>query len=124
MKSIDLSVSIGSNIKGPLPFSIRYENHQESVEIIAKLAGVKPTGFEEGKVLAGEHLSLTTHAGTHIDTPSHYWPMCNGKPSKNIDERSLEYFFSDGAVLSFLDKTDGYAITTDEIKEALQDVNY
>ncbi|MEA5461100.1 cyclase family protein [Arcicella sp. LKC2W] len=124
MKIIDLSVSIGSNIKDPLPFSIRYENHEESVDMMAKIAGVKPTDFEEGKALAGEHLSLTTHAGTHIDAPWHYWPTCNGKPSKTIDELPLEWFFSDGVVLSFLDKSDGYAITTNEIKEALQNINY
>lgn len=124
MKLIDLSVSLSAEIKDPLPFSIHYDKHQEGAAFMAKLAGVQPEDYEDGKALAGEHLTLSSHAGTHVDAPWHYWPTAQGKPARTIDELPLEWFFNDGVVLDFLDRPDGYAITEDDMKRALQLINY
>jgi kynurenine formamidase len=124
MKLIDLSVPLGSAIKDPLPFSIRYENHEESVGMMARMAGVEPGDFEEGRALAGEHITLTTHAGTHVDAPWHYWPTADGKPARTIDQLPLDWFFGNGVVLDFLEQPTGYALTAADIQEALQRIDY
>ncbi|MEH7480222.1 hypothetical protein V7157_03750 [Neobacillus drentensis] len=49
---VDLSVSIEEELKDPLPFSIRYETHEEGAEFGAKLVGVTPDDFPERKGLA------------------------------------------------------------------------
>ncbi|WP_167577486.1 cyclase family protein [Ammoniphilus sp. YIM 78166] len=46
--------------------------------------GVNPEDFPERKGLAGEFLTLTPHAGTHVDAPWHYWPTSEGKPPKFV----------------------------------------
>ncbi|MDX2048691.1 MAG: cyclase family protein [Chitinophagaceae bacterium] len=124
MKLIDLSIAIDDAIKDPLPQTIIYETHEQGADRMAQMTGVDKTAFEGGKSLAGELVSFTTHAGTHVDAPWHYWPTSNGSKSKTIDELPLEWFYSDGVVLNFTDKTDGYAITAQDIKDALQKINY
>lgn len=124
MKIIDLSVAIEEDLKDPLPFSIRYETHEEGAEFGAKLVGVNPEDFPEKKGLAGEFLTLTSHAGTHVDAPWHYWPTSEGKPARTIDEMPLEWFFNDGVVLDFTDKPAGYAITSHDFQRNLKTINY
>jgi len=121
---IDLSVAIGRDVQDPLPFSIRYESHEEGVVIGAKLFGVEQEAFPEGKGLAGEFLELTTHAGTHVDAPWHYWPTTEGKPARTIDELPLDWFYSDGVVLDFTDKPPGYEISSKDVKEKLASIGY
>ncbi|MGS2777082.1 cyclase family protein [Robertmurraya sp. GLU-23] len=121
---VDLSVSIEEDLKDPLPFSIRYETHEEGAEFGAKLVGVTPEDFPERMGLAGEFLSLTSHAGTHVDAPWHYWPTSEGKPARTIDEMPLEWFFNDGVVLNFTDKPAGYAVTVADLQEKLKEIDY
>ncbi|HKO76348.1 MAG TPA: cyclase family protein [Flavobacterium sp.] len=126
MRVIDLSVTISEKIKEPLPTKIVYEDHVESVNNIGKmlLNGVEGDAFVNGKALAGETLTLTTHSGTHVDAPYHYSPICNGQPARTIDELPLEWFFSDGVVLDFTDKPDGFLIETEDLIEKLASINY
>jgi kynurenine formamidase len=124
MKLIDLSVPLGRDIKDPLPFSIEYENHESSVGMMARMAGVQPTDFEQGRALAGETLTLTGHAGTHVDAPWHYWPTSNGQPARTIDQLPLEWFYGPAVVLDFLDQPDGYALTVADLEGALQRLAY
>jgi kynurenine formamidase len=126
MKIIDLSVTITTEIKEPLPTSIVYEGHKEGAKKMgAKLFnGIPADAFIDGNGPAGEFLSVTSHAGTHVDAPWHYFPTCDGKPSRTIDQLPLEWFFSDGVVLDFTDKPDGYSITVDDLKEKLAKINY
>jgi len=124
MRIVDLSVSIEEELKDPLPFSIRYEDHHQGLEMAARLAGVGAEAFQDGTVLAGEYLNISTHAGTHVDAPWHYWPTSEGKPSRTIDQMPLEWFFSDGVVLDFTDKPPGYGITSSDLQLKLKTIGY
>lgn len=124
MRIIDLSVTLGEDLKDILPVTIRYEGHKEGCETVAKMVGVSPDDFEEGMALAAEFLSVTTHSGTHVDAPWHYGPMCEGKPSRTIEQMPLDWFFQDGVVLDFTHKPAGYAVTVEDLKEALALINY
>ncbi|MCG7337220.1 cyclase family protein [Sporosarcina sp. ACRSM] len=121
---IDLSVAIEEDLKDPLPFGIRYESHEEGAQLGAKLFGVLPEDFPEGKGLAGEQLTLTGHAGTHVDAPWHYWPTSEGKPARTIDEMPLDWFFNDGVVLDFTDKPPAYEVSIKDLQQKLLEINY
>lgn len=124
MKIIDLSVTLGEDLKDILPVTIRYEGHKEGCETVAKMVGVQPSDFEDGMALAAEFMSVTTHSGTHVDAPWHYAPTCEGKPSRTIDQMPLEWFFNDGVVLDFSRKPAGYAFTPEDIQQELKRINY
>ena len=119
MKIIDLSVTISSEIKEPLPTRIDYEDHKEGAKKMGSklFGGASEDVFLEGNGPAGEFLYLTGHAGTHIDAPWHYFPTCEGKPSRTIEEMPLDWFFHDGVVLDFTDKPDGYCFTVADVQE-------
>ena len=125
MKIIDLSVTISEDIKEPLPTKIVYEDHKEGAK---KMGGKLFEGltdvFIEGNGPAGEFLSVTSHCGTHVDAPYHYFPTCEGKPSRTIDEMPLDWFFHDGVVLDFTDKPDGYMFEPEDLQEKLAAINY
>ena len=126
LRIIDLSVTISDQIKEPLPTSIVYENHKEGAQKMgAKLfKGIPEDAFIDGNGPAGEFITITSHGGTHVDAPWHYFPTTGGKPSRTIDELPLEWFFQDGVVLDFTDKPDGYSITVEDVKEKLAAIHY
>src|SRR3982750_141682 len=96
MKIIDLSITISPEIKEPLPTTILYEDHKEGARKMGSklFNGVAADAFIEGNGPAGEFLTVTSHAGTHVDAPWHYFPTCEGKPSRTIDQLPLEWFFN------------------------------
>lgn len=91
MKIIDLSVTISEDIKEPLPTTIEYEDHKAGAQKIgAALFGGMTDCFINDNGPAGEMLTVTSHCGTHVDAPYHYYPTCEGKPSRTIDEMPLD----------------------------------
>jgi kynurenine formamidase len=126
MKIIDLSVTISTDIKEPLPTRIDYEDHKEGAKKMGSklFGGASEAVFLEGNGPAGEFLYLTGHAGTHIDAPWHYFPTSEGKPSRTIEEMPLDWFFHDGVVLDFTDKPDGYCFSSEDLKGKLAAINY
>jgi kynurenine formamidase len=66
--------------------------YQESHYKVKEEEQVEITQFRkavgEAKTVSGVYLklTLTTHSGTHLDAPWHYWPTSEGKPSKTIDQ--------------------------------------
>ena len=85
---------------------------------------VSKDAFPEGNALAGELITVTGHAGTHVDAPWHYFPTSEGKPARTIDQLPLEWFYQDGVVLDFTDKPAGYSITVDDLQEKLSAISY
>ena len=124
MKLIDLSVPLSPSIREPLPAKINYASHEEGAQQAAAILDLKPDDFPESRAWATETVTLSTHTGTHIDAPWHYWPTSEGKPSRTIDELPLEWFYSDGVLLDFSVKTPGYEITTDDLIAELQRIGY
>jgi kynurenine formamidase len=65
-----------------------------------------------------------THSGTHVDSPWHYGPLCEGKPSQTIDQIPLEWCYGPGVVLDMRHKEPGSEITVDDLKIALEKIQY
>jgi len=125
MKVIDLSVTISEEVKEPLKTTIIYEDHKAGAKKIgAGLFGGMTDCFIDGNGPAGETLTVTSHCGTHVDAPYHYFPTSEGKPSRTIDEMPLDWFFRPGVVLDFTDKPDGYMFEPEDLQEKLAAINY
>ena len=125
MRIIDLSVTISEAIKEPLPTKITYENHKEGAKKMGSILFDGLTDvFPEGNGPAGEFLTVTSHCGTHVDAPYHYYPTCGGKPSRTIEQMPLDWFFRPGVVLDFTYKPEGYMFEPEDLQEKLANINY
>ncbi|MEW6481873.1 MAG: cyclase family protein [bacterium] len=85
---------------------------------------IKVNEWPEGIGLAFEEVKMDTHAGTHLDAPWHFGPLCEGKKAKTIDEIPLEWCFSDGVVLDLRHKEEGSLIMPKDIEDSLKKINY
>jgi kynurenine formamidase len=92
--------------------------------ILKKVSGWPESLFQDNRHLAHEKVTLSSHSGTHLDSPWHYGPVSGGKRSKSIDEIPLEWCFSDGVVLDVTHRKAGTIITVGDLKEALKKIDY
>ncbi|KXO16312.1 cyclase family protein [Peptoniphilus sp. GNH] len=130
MKIVDLSILIESDLPSDPPPQrphITYHTHKEtSTQMVDYFKGlISVEDLPEGNGWAIEDVMLTTHSGTHVDAPIHYYPtMENGKRAWSIDEVPLDWFIGNGVKLDFSDKEDGYQISANDIKEYLKKFDY
>ncbi len=123
-KFIDLSVPMDPHAKEFTPPDITYENHEQSVERAAAAFGIEPSQWPEGKAWAVELVKLTTHTGTHVDAPYHYWDKTGEARAKTIDELPLEWFYGNGVLLNFTWKKPGEEISKKDVISQLENINY
>jgi len=129
VKIVDLSVSIEnwlpSDPENMIP-RVAYVDHEMGALQMEKFfPGITKEDLPGGMGWAIENVELTTHSGTHLDAPYHYHPtMSNGKRSLTIGELPLEWCFSDGVILDFSDKPDGYGIKAEDVETELNRINY
>lgn len=122
---IDLSVPLTPTPpESMLKVQIQYIKHTEGAKVFGSFFGLREDDFPEGNFAATETITLTTHSGTHLDAPWHYWPTSEGKPSKTIDQIPLEWCYGDGVVLDFTYKEPGEEINKKDIEKALEKLQY
>ncbi|MCC7104012.1 MAG: cyclase family protein [Chloroflexi bacterium] len=125
MRIIDLSVPLRNYSMEGQDQEIRYVDHREFARRLAYIFGVQPQSIPvPGVHQSFEYLNLSSHAGTHVDAPSHYGPGRDGKIGRNIDEVPLEWCFSDGVWLDFAHVPPDSAIGVDDIKADLAQIGY
>ena len=121
---VDLSVSIDETVSEVIPVRIRYFSHREGAEQMGAIFGLEPDDLPNKTGWAGEEVNLITHAGTHMDAPWHYGPVSQNERARTIDEVPLEWCYGPGVVLDFRDKEEGTEITVDDLKSALEKIDY
>lgn len=143
IKIIDLSVSVHNNSFDLQPPEIKFIGHKKGAYLLGLAAlfskkfsfkrlflyflgrnRITPKDFPDNLGLAWENVKMNTHTGTHLDSPYHFGPVCEGKPSKTIDEIPLDWCYSDGVVLDLRGKEPGSIITKDDIQYAFKKINY
>jgi kynurenine formamidase len=147
MRIIDLSISIREDEHDPNLRPTEVWTHEAGgarigtfleplmVELREKLAAsgelhhhaaehIGAGAFPDGLFLGNEFLSLSVHAGTHIDAPFHYGPICEGRPARRINEIPLEWCVGDGVLLRFRDKGAGDLIEQADIEAELARIGY
>jgi kynurenine formamidase len=126
---IDLSIATEAGLPSDPPQmipEIEYWDHRRGAEHMKTFfPGAMDSDLPSGLGWAIEFIRLSTHSGTHLDAPWHYHPTTNrGEPALTIDQIPLEWCFSDGVVLDFSDRQDGYLVTPADLKEALAGIGY
>jgi len=129
MKFIDLSVTIESHTPcdpPSMPTEIEYIDHVQGAEHMKPFfPGATNEDLPKGVGWALEYVKLTTHSGTHLDAPWHFHPtMDQGQPARTIDQIPISWCFSDGVVLDFSEKPDGYRIMAGDVSQALDKIGY
>ena len=107
---IDISVALKAGIKSDPPHSlpkIEYMDHHMTAPAMAEYMGVRVDQLPDGEYAAVERCNISTHNGTHLDAPYHYFSTMNhrlkpgGEPSWRIDEVPLEWCFQPAVKLDF-----------------------
>lgn len=126
---VDLSISIEAGLPSDPPAmipSVQYIGHEQgAVQMEEFFPGVTKDQLPAGLGWALEILTLTTHSGTHLDSPYHYHPtMDHGNPALTIDQIPLEWCFGNGVLLDFRHKADGERITARDLEAELQRIGH
>jgi kynurenine formamidase len=124
IRIIDLSVPLLQSSNPLSKVEIQYVSHKEGGKLISSLLGLKQEDFPEGNCAASENIALTSHSGTHLDAPWHFWPTSEGKPAKTVDQVPLEWLYGDGVVLDFTHKAAGEEISIEDVEKALRRIGY
>src|ERR1700683_3759392 len=107
---IDISVPLKAGIKSDPPHmlpQIEYLDHHQTAPAMAEYMGVRVDQLPDGEYAAVEKVQISTHNGTHLDAPYHFFSTMNhalipgGAPSWRIDEVTLEWCFQPGGKLYF-----------------------
>lgn len=107
-----------------MPHSIEYMGHDETAKKSTAVFGLGTEYWRDGTAWAQENVTLSTHAGTHVDAPWHYGPISAGGPAQTIDQLPLQWFLGDGFVLDMraVDRTVG--IRAEDVERELQRIAY
>jgi kynurenine formamidase len=122
MRFIDLSVTIRNQSFEPGGPEIVRMNHFEAARKRAADFNFLPAGYPGGMALAHERVTLSAHGGTHVDSPLHYGPLCEGKPSKSIEFVPLEWCYGPGVVLDLSHKKPAEYIMVADVAAALSKI--
>lgn len=133
MRLIDISAPLKAGIASDPPEmlpEIQYLEHHETAPRMAEYMGVGVDAFPDGEYAAMERCTVSTHNGTHVDAPWHYFSTCNhalkpgGEPAPRIDELPLEWFFQPAVKLDFRHLPDGYVATPGDLEAELRRIGH
>ncbi len=122
---IDLSDTLQNSTTEPLPIEITYQDHkQTATSPLLQQYGMTPADLPDGLGYAFEVVRLSTHSGTHVDAPWHYFPTSEGKPSRTIDQIPLAWCYGNGVRLDLRHKHAGERIEIPDLQAALGKIRY
>jgi kynurenine formamidase len=126
---IDISVPLKAGIASDPPQNlpeIEYQDHHKTAPRMADYMGVRIDQLPNGEYCASERVRITTHNGTHLDAPYHFFSTMNhalkpgGEPSWRIDEVPLEWCFQPAVKLDFRHFPDGYVVQPGDVEAELR----
>ena len=130
---IDISSPLKAGIKSDPPHAlpkIEYLDHHQTAPAMAEYMGVRLDQLPDGEYAAVERVAISTHNGTHLDAPYHYFSTMNhalkpgGEPSWRIDEVPLEWCFQPAVKLDFRHLPDGYVATPGDVEAELARIGH
>lgn len=129
-KIIDLSIAIENDLPSDPPPQIpkiEYLTHKGTAQMMTTYFKnlITVDDLPEGNGWALENITLTTHSGTHLDAPYHFYPTQNhGEPAATIDQVPLEWCIGNGVKIDMTDKPDGYKIMAKDLEVYFKKVDY
>ena len=74
---------------------------------------------------ATDDVETSTLAGTHIEAPYHFGPLCEGRPSTTVDRMPLDWFYGDAVLIDLAnDKQPGDWISTADLQTRMDAMGY
>ncbi|HYK64400.1 MAG TPA: cyclase family protein [Patescibacteria group bacterium] len=124
MKIIDIGVPLDAAPYPPWNYRFKRVSHDEGARAMLRLFKGSDLGdYPDSMALGWETITLTGHAGNHIDAPWHFGPLCEGKPARTIDQIPLEWCYGDGVRLDFRNRQ-REDISVEDIKAELARIGY
>ena len=132
-KLIDISVALQAGIASDPPQSvpkIEYFEHHATAPAFTEYFGIRLDQLPDGQYAAFERCNISTHNGTHLDAPYHFFSSMNhavtkgGERSIRIDEVPLEWCFQPGVKLDFRHFEDGYVATPADVQAELKRIDH
>lgn len=148
MQLIDLSVLVENSPSEPMKIKIKRLGHMKGAKQFCRTVAwnnrlpfkqriknfirycngknrLVPSNFPNRAFLSLDIVTLATHMGTHIDAPYHYGPASDGiTTGKTVEQLPLEWFYQPAVKLDLRHKNSGDYITLEDIKLALQKIDY
>lgn len=130
---VDISVALKAGIASDPPHmlpEIDYLDHHDTAPAMADYFGVGVDALPDGEYAAVEKVRISTHNGTHLDAPWHFFSTMNhalkegGEPSWRIDEVPLEWCFQPGVKLDFRHFGDGYVVQPEDVEAELDRIGH
>lgn len=130
---VDISVALRADIASDPPHAlpqIDYRDHHMTAPAIASFFDVPLDALPDGEYCAVERCQISTHNGTHLDAPYHYFSSMNhrtmpgGEPSMRIDEVPLEWCYQPGVKLDFRHLEDGYVVQPSDVEAELKRIGH
>ena len=130
---IDISVPLKAGIASDPPHmlpEITYLDHHQTAGAMAEYMGVRVDQLPSGEYAAVEQVRISSHNGTHLDAPYHFFSTMNhalkpgGEPSWRIDEVPLEWCYQPAVKLDFRHLPDGYVATPGDVEAELQRIGH
>jgi kynurenine formamidase len=130
---IDISVALKAGIASDPPHmlpQIEYVDHHQSAPQMAAYFGIGVERFPQGEYAAVERVQISTHNGTHLDAPYHFFSSMNhaltpgGEASWRIDEVPLDWCFQPAVKLDFRHFPDGYVATPADVQAELARIGH
>ncbi|MGY9054491.1 MAG: cyclase family protein [Alphaproteobacteria bacterium] len=130
---IDISIPLTNDIVCDPPHMkphIEYHDHQQTAAAMAEYMGVAVSDLPNGEYAAVEQVTLSSHNGTHLDAPYHYFSRMNesvvegGEPSATIDQVPLEWCYNSAIKLDFRHFEDGYVATPEDVQVELKRIGH
>ncbi|HEX3990625.1 MAG TPA: cyclase family protein [Acetobacteraceae bacterium] len=130
---VDISSPLKAGIRSDPPHmlpQIEYSDHHKTAPAMAEYMGVRVDQFPGGEYAAVETVQISTHNGTHMDAPYHFFSSMNhalkpgGEPSWRIDDVPLDWCFQPGVKLDFRHLPDGYVATPGDVEAELKRIGH
>jgi kynurenine formamidase len=130
---IDISAPLMAGIASDPPYmlpQIEYMDHHATAPALAEEFGITLDQLPEGQYAAVERVTISTHNGTHLDAPYHFFSRMNerfvpgGEPAWRIDEVPLDWCFQPGVKLDFRHLPDGYVVTPEDVQKELARIGH
>jgi kynurenine formamidase len=127
--SSPLKAGIASDPPHMLP-KIDYKDHHDTAPAMAEYMGVRVDQLPDGEYAAVEVANISTHNGTHMDAPYHFFSSMNhalkpgGEPSWRIDDVPLDWCFQPGVKLDFRHLPNGYVATPGDVEAELKRIGH
>ncbi|MHA6794000.1 cyclase family protein [Pseudonocardia bannensis] len=111
VRPVDLSHPLGPTPSEPAPPHIARTSHADGAELWDHWYGIPAGALPLGAGFAGEVVTASTHAGTHVDAPWHYAATAEGAPAWTVDEVPLSWFIGPLVILDVTDLATGELVT-------------